>query len=227
MTLADSPPTPDSLQPQTTPHPKTHPKTQPPRQLPIRLNGKHDLLHYAAYFVGIASLVFVAQTHEPKQVENALLAGAISAASVVSRDWYKARLDPNMAADPNAFIGLFNEMLQAGRNQANSNTAQLQRVEFLQTDLVEAMRELNDQLRLEPAEVEQRLKAIQTAHLTNALPPLNLSASLGSTNGNANGSTNGSANGSTHGSAAASVTHIPDSTTLRQSEPIRRPGFDA
>ena len=219
MTLADSPPTPDSLQPQTTPHPKTHPKTQPPRQLPIRLNGKHDLLHYGAYFAVVASLVFVAQTNEPKQVENALLAGAISAASVVSRDWYKARLDPNMAADPNAFIGLFNEMLQAGRNQANSNTAQLQRVEFLQTDLVEAMRELNDQLRLEPAEVEQRLKAIQTAHLTNALPPLNLSASLGSTNG--------SSNGSTHGNAAAGVTHIPDSTTLRQSEPIRRPGFDA
>ena len=81
------------------------------------------------------------------------------------------------------------------------------------------MRELNDQLRLEPAEVEQRLKAIQTAHLTNALPSLNLSTPLGSSNGSANGGTNGS--------TAAGVTHIPDSTTLRQSEPIRRPGFDA
>jgi len=64
MTLADSPPLTDSLQPQP----------KPPRQLPIRLNGKHDLLHYGAYFVGVASLVFVAQTNEPKQVENALLA---------------------------------------------------------------------------------------------------------------------------------------------------------
>ena len=105
MTLTDSLPITDSLQPQPTPQPQ--PKTQLQRQLPIRLNGTHDLLHYAAYFVGVASLVFVAQTNEPKQVENALLAGAISAASVVSRDWYKARLDPNMAADPNAFIGLF------------------------------------------------------------------------------------------------------------------------
>ena len=181
-----------------------------------RLKGKNPLLEYAAYFVAVGSLVFVAQTREPKQVENALLAGAISAASVVSRDWYKARLDPNLAEDSNGFISLFNEMLHAGRAQANANAAQLKRAEFLQTDLVEAMRDFNDLLRLDAAEVEQRLKAIQTANLSSALPTIAVPNPL--------------AKNAINNSAAVPPigdTHVPDSTTLRQGSVMRRPGFDA
>jgi hypothetical protein len=187
-----------------------------PKQKPsVRFKGRNDLLHYAAYFVAVGSLVFVAQTDEPKQIENAVLAGAIASGAVVSRDWYKARLDPNMAADPTALIGLFSEMLDAGRAQSNTNAAHLKRVEFLQTDLVEAMRDFNDLLRLDPADVEQRLKAIQTAHLTSALPPLNVPYPLGE-----NGINNAA-------DSPLGGTHVPDSTTLRQSESLRRPGFDA
>lgn len=204
------PPT-DSL-PNTTAPPPDRPQSK-------RLNGRNDLLHYAAYFIGVGSLVFVAQTEEPKQIESAVLAGAIASGAVISRDWYKARLDPNMAADPTALIQLFSEMLHAGRAQANTNAAQLKRVEFLQTDLVEAMRNFNDMLRLEPAEVEQQLKAIQTANLTSALPTplpvINVSHPPG---------TNGINNAA---ESPAGTTYVPDSTTVKQSEVIRRPGFDA
>ena len=106
-------------------------------------------------------------------------------------------------------------MLHAGRAQANTNAAQLKRVEFLQTDLVEAMRDFNDMLRLEPAEVEQRLKAIQTANLTSALPIVNVPHPPG---------TNGINNVA---ESPAGTTYVPDSTTVKQSEVIRRPGFDA
>ena len=167
----------------------------------------------------MGALTFIAQTDEPKQTQHAILTGAIACGAVVSRDWYKARLDPDMATDPTGFIGLFSEMLHVGRAQANINAAQLKRVEFLQADLIEAMRDFNDMLRLEPAEVEQKLQAIQTAHLTSALPPnlptLNVPYPPG---------TNGVNNAT---DAGTGVTHIPDSTTVRQSEVIRRPGFDA
>ena len=196
MTTSNSPPTASS----------------PPK--PARLQGKRDLLHYAAYFLGVGSLVFVAQMGEPKQVKHSLLAGAIASGTVVSRDWYKARLDPNMAADPNAFIALFSEMLHAGRAQANTNSANMKRVEFLQTDLVEAMRELNDLLRLEPAEIEQKLRQVQTAHLTSALPTLNMPYPPGT-------------NGINNTAESPGTTHIPNSTTVRQSSGIRSPGFDA
>jgi CBS-domain-containing membrane protein len=180
-----------------------------------RFKADNNLLHYAAYFIAVGSLVFIAQTDEPKQIENAVLAGAIASGAVVSRDWYKARLDPDMAADPTALIGLFNEMLHAGRAQANVNAAHLKRVEFLQADLVEAMRDFNDMLRLNPAEVEQRLREIQTANLTSALPPLNISYPPG---------TNGINNAA---EPSLGVTHVPESATLRQSDRLRRPGFDA
>jgi hypothetical protein len=187
-----------------------------PKQKPsVRVKGRNDLLHYAAYFVAVGSLVFVAQTDEPKQIENAVIGGAIASGAVVSRDWYKARLDPNMAADPTALIGLFSEMLDAGRAQANSNAAQLKRVEFLQTDLVEAMRDFNDLLRLNPDEVEQRLKAIQTANLSSALPTLNIAYPPGTAGIN------------NVAELPLGVTHVPDSTTLRQSDRLHRPGFDA
>ena len=185
------------------------------KQTPLK--RRNPLLHYAAYFLAIGSIVFVAQTGEPKQKENALLAGAISAASVLSRDWYKARLSPSLAADPDGLIVLFSEMLDAGRAQANANAAQLKRVAFLQTDLVEAMRDLNDQLRLDPEAVDQRLRAIQTANLTDALPTINVPNPL--------------ADSAINNSAAPPITngttYIPDSKTVRQSEVIRRPGFDA
>jgi hypothetical protein len=187
----------------------------PKQKHSTRSKGRNDLLHYAAYFVAVGSLVFVAQTDEPKQIENAVLGGAISCGAVVSRDWYKARLDPNMAADPTALIGLFSEMLDAGRAQANTNAAHLKRVEFLQTDLVEAMRDFNDLLRLDPVDVEQRLKAIQTANLSSALPTLNIAYPPG---------TSGINNAA---ESPLGVTHVPDSTTLRQSDRLRRPGFDA
>lgn len=196
--------------------PSTAPGT-PTLKPSTRPKQEKNLLNYAAYFIGVGSLVFVAQSDQPKQIETALLAGAISTASVVSRDWYKARLDPSMAADPTALIGLFSEMLDAGRAQANTNAAHLKRVEFLQTDLVDAMRDFNDLLRLDPAELEQQLKAIQTTHLTSALPMINVPPP------GANG-----ANGINNTAKPPSdSTHIPDITTLRQSEPLRRPGFDA
>lgn len=144
------------------------------------------------------------------------MAGAIASSCVISRDWYKARLNPSMANDPSGLINLFSEMLHAGRAQANTNAAHLKRVEFIQVDLVEAMRDLNDLLRLDSAEVEQRLRAIQTAHLTSALPSISLPNPLA----------DNAINNQTARSPAAE-TYVPDSTTLRQSESIRRPGFDA
>ncbi len=70
----------------TTTSPPT-PHKNPPTQKPSgRVKGRNELLHYAAYFIGVGSLVFVAQTGEPKQMENALLAGAIASGCVVSRD---------------------------------------------------------------------------------------------------------------------------------------------
>ena len=176
---------------------------------------RRDLLHYLAYFSVVGALTFIAQTGEPKQAENAIFAGAIACGAVVSRDWYKARLDPNMAEDSTAAMGLFGEMLHAGRAQANTNAAHLKRTQFLQTDLIEAMREYNDTLRLDPADVERRLKEIQTANLSSALPTLNVPYPPG---------TNGVNNAA---ESPLGVTHVPDSTTLRQSEPLRRPGFDA
>jgi hypothetical protein len=75
------------------------------------------------------------------------------------------------------------------------------------------MRDFNDLLRLDPAAVEQQLKAIQATHLTSALPMLHTPYP----------------NGNIHNAADLphSHTHVPDSTTVRQSQPIRRPGFDA
>ena len=188
-----------------------------PTQPAPRTKGKRDWLHYAAYFVAVGALTFIAKTEEPRQIEDALLAGAVASGAVVSRDWYKARLDPNMADDPNGFIALFSEMLHAGRAQANSNAGQLKRVSFLQADLIEAMRDLNDLLRLEPDEVERRLKAIQTAHLSSALPTIAVPNPLAEN----------AIHNSTVPPTPAGDTYIPDSTTLRQSDPLRRPGFDA
>jgi hypothetical protein len=191
---------------------KSSPESSAIKQRRSTVKARHDLLHYAAYFIGVGSLVFVAQTDEPRQIESAVMAGAIASTCVISRDWYKARLDPNMATDPTALIALFSEMLDAGRAQANTNAAHLKRVEFLQTDLVEAMRDFNDLLRLDPAAVEQQLKAIQTAHLTSALPPLNIPHSNGLNNA---------------AEPPIGVTHVPDSATIRQSDRLHRPGFDA
>lgn len=183
-----------------------------------RLKGRNNLLHYLAYFVGVGSIVFVTQAGEPKQIKNTVLAGVIAAGSVVSRDWYKARLAPDMAEDPSAFIGLFSEMLHAGRAQANTNAAQMKRVEFLQTDLIEAMRDFNNLLRLDPDEVEQRLKAVQITNLSSALPPIAVPNPLAE---------NALNNRMEEPDPAEVSTHIPDSTTVRQSQVIRRPGFDA
>jgi hypothetical protein len=205
MTSQNSPPN---------PQPNNHRSTAPPKPS-VQLKSRNDLLHYAAYFIGVGGLVFVAQTGESKQIENAVIAGAIASGAVVTRDWYKARLDPNMTADPTALIGLFNEMLHAGRDQANTNAAHLKRVEFLQTDLVEAMRDLNDSLRLDPAVIEHQLREIQSAHLSNALPTLSVPNP-----GEANAINNQMA-------SPVGATHIPDNTTLRQSDRLRRPGFDA
>lgn len=193
-----------------TPSPKP---ASPPLTLYAR--RRRDLLHYLAYFSVVGALSFIAQTNEPKQAENSILAGAIACGAVVSRDWYKARLNPNMVEDSTAVIDLFIKMLHAGRAQANTNTAHLKRTEFLQTDLIGAMRNFNDTLRLDPADVERRLKEIQTANLSSALPTLNVPYPPG---------TNGINNAA---ESPLGVTHIPDSTTLRQSEPLRRPGFDA
>ncbi|MEL7071663.1 MAG: hypothetical protein AAGN15_23850 [Cyanobacteria bacterium J06581_3] len=174
------------------------------------IHSKKPLLHYAAYFIGIGSLVFIAQSDEPRQLETALLAGAISSGSVISRDWFKARLDPSMANDPGALISLFNEMLHAGRAQVNANAAHLKRVEFLQTDLTEAMRSFNDLLRLSPEEIEQRLQSLQGANLTHALSAIEPPAPA--ENGHI---------------PPAGETHRQESTTLRQSFRQHRPGFDA
>ena len=192
-----------------TPTPASNQRRKPT----IAFKGWKDLLHYAAYFIGVGSMTFIAQTEQPKQIENALLAGGIAASCVVSRDWYKARLDPDMAADPSALIGLFSEMLHAGRAQANTNAAHMKRVEFMQSDLVEAMRELNDLLRLEPDEVEQRLKAIQSAHFSSTLPPVNVPNPLSPNAVN---------------NAADPATAAQNGTTLRQTSVMgHRPGFDA
>ena len=193
------------------------PNQSKPKQK-ARLKGRNNLLQYLGYFVGVGGIVFIVQSGEPKQIKNAVLAGVISAGSVVSRDWYKARLAPDMAEDPSGFIGLFSEMLHAGRAQANTNAAQMKRVEFLQTDLIEAMRDFNNLLRLDPDEVEQRLKAIQITNLSSALPPITVPNPL---------SENALNNGMEVPTPAEASTHVPDSTTVRQSQVIRRPGFDA
>ena len=191
---------------------------EPQCQLPThRLKRNRDWLHYAAYFVSVGSLVFVAQSDEPKQIESAVIAGSIAASCVISRDWYKARLDPTMANDPSALIGLFNEMLHAGRAQVNLNAAHLKRVEFLQTDLVEAMREFNDMLRLDPTEVEQRLRGVQSANLTDALSAVNLPPR----------SPLGQPISSMDAAPSTGSTYVPPSETVRQSTQLRRPGFDA
>ena len=179
----------------TTPEPNTAPKPSPLTSL-----RQSPLLHYAAYFLSVGSLVLVIRSGEPKQVESAVIAGAIASGSVVSRDWYKAKAHPKLAEDPNAFIEVFSEMLHANRAQLNTGASQLKRVEFLQSDLVDALREFNDTLRLSPNEIEQRLRALQTNNLTQAFSELH--------------------------QPPASTTHIPDSTTVRQSVPIYRAGFD-
>ena len=199
-------------------HPST-PASNPERKPAVRLKGWKDLLHYAAYFIGVGSMAFIAQSEQPKQLENALLAGGIAASCVVSRDWYKAKLDPDMASDPSALIALFSEMLHAGRAQANANAAHMKRVEFMQSDLVEAMRELNDLLRLEPDEVEQRLKAIQSAHF---------GSTLASTNVSPINVPNPLASNAINNNAVDSVTAEQSGVTLRQTSVAgRRPGFDA
>ena len=184
----------------------------------VRLKGRNNLLQYLAYFVWVGGIVFITQSGEPKQVKNAILAGVISTGSVVSRDWHKARLAPDMAEDPSGFIGLFSEMLHAGRAQANTNAAQMKRVEFLQTDLIEAMRDFNNLLRLDPGEVEQRLKAIQITNLSSALPSIAVPNPLAEDALN---------NRMEVPDSTEASTYIPDSTTVRQSQVIRRPGFDA
>ncbi|MEO1396097.1 MAG: hypothetical protein AAFV90_24630 [Cyanobacteria bacterium J06634_5] len=185
-------------------------ETTPPTQRSTK--PARNWLHYAAYFLCTGSLVFIAQNGEPRQIEDAVMAGAIACGAAVSRDWYKARLAPNLAHDSTAAIQLFNEMLHAGRAQANTNAAHLKRVEFLQTDLVEAMTALNNTLRQSPEEIEQALSAtspfplaglpvIQMPKPVPAQPPPDVA-------------TNGG-------------THIPDSTTVQQSIQAARPGFDA
>ncbi|MEL6351586.1 MAG: hypothetical protein AAFR58_07470 [Cyanobacteria bacterium J06627_28] len=189
--------------------PPDRPKPNPPAPKPIK--PEHNLLHYASYFFCVGGLVFIAQADEPNPIKDALLSGAIASGAVVSRDWYKARLNPNLAADPNALIQLFSEMLHAGRAQANTNAAHLKRVELLNVDLISAMREFNDMLRLTPAEIEAKLRTVQTAQLTSALSTVKPPAS-----------TNGFSPPPLEGD-----THRPDGTTVRQSFPHQRPGFDA
>lgn len=191
----------------TTTNPTTAPTPPPQRSTkPCR-----NWLHYAAYFICTGSLVFIAQNGEPRQTENALLTGAISCGAVVSRDWYKARLDPNLAHDSTAAIGLFGEMLHAGRAQANTNAAHLKRVEFLQTDLVEAMTALNNTLRQSPEEGEPPLSVPSPSSLAG-LPVIQMPGPV-PTQPPLEVATNGG-------------THIPDSTTVQQSIQLARPGFD-
>lgn len=193
---------------------KPSPSTRPKKD--------NNLLHYAAYFIVVGSLVFVAQTDKPRQAESAAIGGAIASICVISRDWYKARLDPNMANDPTALINLFSEMLHAGRDQTNTNSAHMKRVEFLQVDLVDAMRGFNDMLRLDPAEVEQRLRALQSANLTDALSAVSVPpVPPGAPGGHAINSS------IEFSSPKASTTHVPQGTTVQQSANMRRPGFDA
>ena len=180
--------------------------------------GQRNLLQYAGYFLGIGGLMFVTQTGEPKQIENAVMAGAIASGAVVSRDWYKARLDPSMAADPTALIQIFSELLHAGRAQVNTNASHLKRVEFLQQDLTDAMVQLNDQLRLSPEAVEQQLRSVQTNHLASAFSTVRYPTEIAH------------ADAATHMPAPIPTpdTYVPDSTTVRQSTNLRRrPGFDA
>ena len=182
--------------------PKPNKESTPPNPLafPLANLRQNSLLHYAAYFLSIGSLVLVIRSGEPKQVESALIAGAISSGSVLSRDWYKARLHPSVENDPNALIQLFSEMLHANRAQLNTSASQLKRVEFLQGDLTDALRDFNDTLRLSPDEIEQSLRALQTQNLTQAFSEFT--------------------------APTASTTHVPDSTTVRQSNPFHRAGFD-
>ena len=169
-----------------------------------------DLLHYAIYFSCVGGLVFIAQNGEPRQIEDALLTGGIASGAVVSRDWYKARLAPNLAHDSTAAIHLFNEMLHAGRAQANTNAAHLKRVEFLQTDLVDAMTALNDTLRQSPEEIEQAFRGSPPSPIAG-LPVIQIPVP-------APPSPEVVTNGGTH---------VPDSATVQQSSSAARPGFDA
>ena len=182
---------------------------RPPRQ--------RTLLHYIAYFLGAGGLIFITQSGEPKQIENALATGALVSAAVVSRDWFKARFSPSLAADPDRALALFSEMLDTGRAQATANSKQMHRVAFLQTDLIEAMRDFNDLLRLDPEEINQRLRAIQTTNITSSLPvALNIPFPEG---------TDPTSNAADPTGVAD--TFVPDSTTVKQSQSLGRPGFDA
>ena len=186
---------------------------------PGKPRKENNLLHYAAYFSGVGLLTLTIQAGEPRQAENAVIAGAIAMGSVITRDWYKARLDPSMADEPTGLINLFSEMLHAGRAQVNTNAAHMKRVEFVQADLVDALREFNDTLRLNPAEIEQQLKNLQSANLTSALSAVNVPSVPPAAPGNAIN------NALEH--PGDSPTHVPASATVRQSSNLRRPGFDA
>lgn len=189
-----------------------------PSKAQLQPRKESNLLHYLAYFSGVGLLTLTVQTGEPRQAENAVIAGAIASVSVMSRDWYKARLDPSMANDPTGLINFLSEILHTGRAQGNLNAAHMKRVEFLQSDLVEAMRDFNDTLRLDPAEIEQRLRNIQSANLTSALPAVGIPPTPPTVSGNA-------INNALE--TPASATHAPSSATVRQSAGLRRAGFDA
>ena len=175
----------------------------PTPSTPTPSKPRRNWLHYAAYFTCASGLVYVAQTGDPQQVKHALIAGAIASGAVVSRDWYNARLTPDLACDSTAAIALFNEMLHAGRAQANNNAAHLKRVEFIQTDLVEAMTALNNTLRQSPEEIEQAFRSPPLSPLSS-LPVVQVPTA----------DTNSGA------------THIPNSATAQQSAAAMRPGFD-
>ena len=177
---------------------------------------RRNFLHYLAYFASVGAVVFIARTGTPRQAEDALIAGAISAGSVISRDWFKARLSPHLSEDPSATIAYLSTAIEVVREQANHNGAQLARASFLQKDLISAMRDLNDLLRLSPAEVEAQLKEIQRGSLANAF------SAFGESSFSASEPSMPPAHSST-----SSATHVPDSTTLRQSYRANRPGFDA
>lgn len=177
---------------------------------------RRNLLHYLAYFASVGAVVFIARTGTPRQAEDALIAGAISAGSVISRDWFKARLSPHLSEDPSAALVYLSAAIEVVREQANHNGAQLERASFLQKDLISAMQDLNDLLRLSPAEVEAQLKEIQRGSLTNAFSAFGESG-FGNSELPAPPAQNGT----------SSTTYVPDSTTLRQSYRTNRPGFDA
>lgn len=213
----------DISQPNSRPQPQSSPST-PAESKASRQSARtaktthqsihhtnHDLLHYAAYFLGVGGLVFVTQSGQPAQLKQSVIAGAIASGAVVSRDWFKARLDPNMANDPSALISLFNEMLHAGRAQVNVNAAHLKRVEFLQVDLKDALVSFNDLLRLEPDAIAERLQAAQSIRFAQALPtPLPPPIPMTAPTAN-----------------QISETHVPPATTVQQSFSATRPGFDA